>query len=226
MLDSLANNIKLINQKLSGSSARLVAVTKTQPISVLKLAYQLGLKCFGENKVQEMVEKYEALPKDIEWHMIGHLQTNKVKYIASFVSLIHSVDSFKLLQEINKQGLKNQRVINCLLQVYIASEETKFGLDEPELLELMDSEELKSLQNIKIVGLMGMASNTEKVELIIQEFKRLKSIFDSLNQKLAPENVLLAELSMGMSGDFEYAIDQGSTLVRIGSALFGNRVYL
>ena len=186
-------------------------------------AYNAGLRRFGENKVQEMVEKYNQLPADIEWHLIGHLQTNKVKYMAPFVNYIHSVDSLKLLSEINKQAAKNERVINCFLQVFIATEETKFGLNPTELLEILESVELKTFENIKITGLMGMASNTDDDQKIASEFENLKQLFDTLKIKYKTKNIEFEELSMGMSSDFEIAIKHGATMVRVGSALFGNR---
>jgi pyridoxal phosphate enzyme (YggS family) len=200
----------------------LVAVSKTKPVADLMEAYDAGQRIFGENKIQEMTDKWEQMPKDIEWHMIGHVQTNKVKYMAEYVSLIHGVDSLKLLKEINKQALKHNRKIDCLLQIYIADEETKFGLDETELLELINSKEFKELHNIQIVGLMGMATFTENQNQIKAEFQHLKTIFDTINNQ---ENLNLETLSMGMSGDYELAIKCGSTMVRIGSSIFGNRNY-
>jgi PLP dependent protein len=226
MAINIANNLELIKDKLLNTNAKLIAVTKTRPIETLMNLYNLDFKRFGENKVQELVDKYEALPKDIEWHLIGHLQTNKVKYIAPFVSLIHSVDSIKLLEEINKQGFKNQRTIPCLLQIYIAKEETKFGLSEMEVTDIFTSEKLKQFENINIIGLMGMASNTDDKEIITAEFKRLKIFFDKLQAQFKAPNINLTELSMGMSGDFEIAASQGSTMVRVGSAIFGERDYL
>jgi PLP dependent protein len=223
MANSIAQNILLVNKKLEGTAAKLIAVTKTKPISDLMQAYEVGFKRYGENKVQEMVEKYEAMPKDIEWHMIGHLQSNKVKYIAPFVSLIHSVDSIKLLQEINKQASKYGRIIPCLLQMYIATEETKFGLNLAELQDLLTSKEFEQLDNIKIVGLMGMASFSTDTKLVKNEFKSLKNIFETVSKKHVGNNIKWEEISMGMSGDYELAIAEGSTLVRIGSALFGSR---
>lgn len=202
----------------------LIAVSKTQPASSIMEAYQAGQRAFGENKIQEMTEKFDILPKDIEWHMIGHLQSNKVKYMAHFVHLIHGVDSFKTLKEINKQALKHNRVINCLLEVKIASEETKFGLSFDEVEQLLKSEELKNLKNINIQGLMGMASFTENNEIIRAEFKTLKTLFDSL-QKYKSFNVNPTILSMGMSGDYKIAIEEGSTMIRVGSAIFGSRNY-
>lgn len=221
---SIAENIQQIEAEIA-PNARLIAVTKTKPIEMLLEAYQAGFKRYGENKVQEMVSKYEQLPKDIEWHLIGHLQSNKVKYMASFVVMIHSVDSLKLLQEINKQAAKNNRVIDCLLQLFIAQEETKFGLSEEEALELLLSDELKAMQNVRIAGLMGMASNTEDENQVRLEFKKLKQFFERLNNQsqLFPSNVVLKEISMGMSGDYAIAVEEGSTLVRVGSAIFGSR---
>ncbi len=206
------------------STATLVAVSKTKPISDLLEAYDAGQRIFGENKIQEMAEKWEAMPKDIEWHMIGHVQTNKVKFMAPFVSLIHGVDSLKLLQEINKQAKKNNRTIDCLLQMYIAEEETKFGLDEKELDEILQfiQNDKNEMKNIRVVGLMGMATFTDNQTQIEKEFTRLKSIFDTTNQLLT-SNFQLLTLSMGMSGDYQLAIGCGSTMVRIGSSIFGGR---
>jgi PLP dependent protein len=221
---NIAKNIEKINSSLSGTDARLIAVTKTKPIQDLQEAYQANCKIFGENKVQEMVQKWEVLPKDIEWHLIGHLQSNKVKYMAPFVSVIHSIDSLKLLQEVDKQALKNNRTIDCLLQIYIAQEETKFGLSQEEALEVLASEEFKLLQNIRIVGVMGMATNTDDQEQVRLEFRSLKLFFDQLKSTLpAMNNVSLKEISMGMSGDYLIATEEGSTLVRVGSAIFGSR---
>jgi pyridoxal phosphate enzyme (YggS family) len=220
---SIKENIARIEQEIAGKS-RLIAVTKTLPVEVLQETYDAGFKVFGENKVQELVAKYELLPKDIEWHLIGHLQTNKVKYITSFVTMIHSVDSFKLLAEINKQAAKSERAIDCLLQIYIANEETKFGLSFEEATALISSEELKKLSNIRIVGLMGMATNTEEDNQIRAEFRSLKVFFESC-KSLENERVVMRELSMGMSGDYLMATEEGSTLVRVGSAIFGNRNY-
>lgn len=202
----------------------LIAVTKTHPVEKLKEVYAAGHKVFGENKVQEMTEKYEQLPKDIEWHLIGHLQSNKVKFIAPFVSLIHSVDSLKLLQEINKQAQKNKRTINCLLQLYIANEETKFGLSYEEVDQLITSAEFKALQNIIIIGLMGMASNTKNEAQIRSEFQSLHNFYIKHN-KLSTFNFELSILSMGMSSDYKIAIEEGSTMIRVGSLIFGERQY-
>ena len=199
----------------------LVAVSKTKSNEAILEAYQAGQRIFGENKVQELTEKYESLPKDIEWHMIGHLQSNKVKYIAPFVSLIHGVDSFKLLKEINKRAAQNERVINCLLQIHIAEEDTKFGFDEKEVIELIKSEAFQHLKNIKVVGLMGMATFTDDENQIRKEFKSLKKLFD----KLQISNHQFQILSMGMSGDYQIAIEEGSTMIRVGSSIFGERNY-
>lgn len=220
-MPSIAENIAQIENGLK-SGTRLIAVTKTKPEEMLMEAYQAGSKLFGENKVQEMAAKYEALPKDIEWHMIGHLQTNKVKYMAPFVSLVHSVDSLKLLKEINKEAIKNNRVINCLLQIFIAREETKFGLSEEEAAEILKSEELQSYNSVRIIGLMGMASNTDDESKIRSEFRGLKNLFESFKQ-FESAQVEMKELSMGMSGDYPIAVEEGSTLVRVGSAIFGSR---
>ena len=193
----------------------LVAVSKTRQNSAIIEAYQLGQRIFGENKVQELVQKFEELPKDINWHMIGHLQTNKVKFIAPFISLIHGVDSVKLLKEINKKAKQNNRVIDCLLQVHIATESTKFGFDIPKVNEAIDS--ANEYQNIRIVGLMGMATFTDNKQQVIQEFSSLKIVFDTV------KNEHITTLSMGMSGDYQLAIEQGSNMVRVGSAIFGHR---
>ena len=199
----------------------LVAVSKTKPLPDLQEAYDAGQRIFGENKIQEMSQKWEELPKDIQWHMIGHVQRNKVKYMAEFVSLIHGVDSLKLLKEINKQAVKHDRIIACLLQIHIAKEETKFGLDEKELLELLNSDSFKTLKNIEINGLMGMATFTDNQKQVKEEFCSLKSIFNNTKDILPNINIL----SMGMSGDYTMAIEEGSTMVRIGSSIFGNRNY-
>lgn len=218
---SITNNLNEIKATLP-PEVTLVAVSKTKPVTDLMEAYEAGQRIFGENKIQEMTEKWEQMPKDIQWHMIGHVQTNKVKYMAPYVSLIHGVDSFKLLKEINKQAAKNNRIIDCLLQIYIAEEESKFGLDENELNDILLSEEFKNLENIKIVGLMGMATFTDNQLQIKKEFSKLKSLFDKTRQ-LTTENCQLSTLSMGMSGDYHIAISCGSTMVRIGSSIFGHR---
>jgi pyridoxal phosphate enzyme (YggS family) len=217
----IANNLLRIKSALP-EQVTLVAVSKTKPVSDLMEAYEAGQRIFGENKIQEMAEKWEQMPKDIQWHMIGHVQTNKVKFMALFVSLIHGVDSLKLLQEINKQALKNNRIIDCLLQIHIAEEETKFGLDEEELTSLLSSNDFQELKNIRIVGLMGMATFTDNKDQIKKEFLHLKTIFDK-TKKLKTENCQLETISMGMSGDYQLAIECGSTMVRIGSSIFGGR---
>lgn len=221
----IAMNLVDFQSKLQGSNCQLVAVSKTKPEEDIMQAYNAGMKVFGENKVQELSRKYESLPKDIEWHMIGHLQSNKVKYIAPFVHLIHGVDSLKLLKEINKQGNKNNRTINCLLQIHIADEETKFGLSKDELFELLKSDTLRELSNIKIIGLMGMATNTDDENQIRLEFKSLKALFDEVVGQDTATQVEMQEISMGMSGDYGIAIEEGSTLIRVGSAIFGARNY-
>jgi PLP dependent protein len=220
---SIQNNLRSIQASLP-EKVTLVAVSKTKPVSDLMEAYEAGQRIFGENKIQEMTEKWEAMPKDIQWHMIGHVQTNKVKYMAPFVSLIHGVDSLKLLQEINKQAQKNSRIIDCLLQIYIAEEESKFGLDEKELETIFEfiQEEKNEMNHIRIVGLMGMATFTNNTAQVEKEFSRLKTIFDSYSN-LNTRNCQLNTLSMGMSGDYQLAIKCGSTMVRIGSSIFGGR---
>ena len=218
---SIKDNLLQIKSQLP-ENVTLVAVSKTKPVSDLMEAYNAGQRIFGENKIQEMTEKWEQMPKDIQWHMIGHVQTNKVKYMAEYVSLIHGVDSLKLLQEINKQAAKHNRVIDCLLQIYIAEEESKFGLDEKELEEILHFVQNDKLKNIKIVGLMGMATFTDNQSQIKKEFLNLKSTFDKINS-LSIVNYQLSIISMGMSGDYKLAIECGSTMVRIGSSIFGNR---
>jgi len=223
---AIAEQISLINKQLNDSTARLIVVTKTRSIEELQETYAAGAIEFGENRVQEMVEKQAVLPKDILWHQIGHLQTNKVKYIAPFVHLIHSVDSLNLLKEINKQAAKNERVIDCLLQIYIATEESKFGLDFAEAETLLEDPAFAELQHIRIVGLMGMASFTADEEQIRQEFQSLADFFQKLkNNKTGVATGLVEwiELSMGMSGDYLIAAELGATLVRVGSAIYGPR---
>ncbi len=200
----------------------LVAVSKTKPVPLVMEAYEAGQRIFGENKVQELVSKYEEMPKDIEWHMIGHLQSNKVKYIAPFVHLIHGIDSLKLLKEVNKQAQKNGRIQDCLLQFHIAEEETKFGFSEEEAIEMIQSSEFRELENIRIVGVMGMATFTENETQIRKEFTRLKQIFDHLHKDYFT-SVSFNTISMGMSGDYQLAIEEGSTMVRVGSSIFGRR---
>ncbi|MDH2207552.1 MULTISPECIES: YggS family pyridoxal phosphate-dependent enzyme [Empedobacter] len=216
---SIQENLKTIEATIP-AHVTLVAVSKTKPVEDLQEAYAAGMRDFGENKIQEMCDKYEVLPKDIRWHMIGHVQTNKVKYMAPFVHLIHGVDSLKLLKEIHKQAEKNNRVIDVLLQQFIADEETKFGLDQEEIQQIMQ-EEVQHLPNVRVVGLMGMATFTEDENQIREEFRSLKSNFDSLKNNF--ENLTI--LSMGMSGDYQIAIEEGSTMVRIGSSIFGHRNY-
>lgn len=218
---SIDTNLRCIKEQLP-SHVILVAVSKTKPIEALLEAYHAGQRVFGENKIQEMTQKWEVLPKDIEWHMIGHIQTNKVKYMAPYVSLIHGVDSLKVLQEINKQAKKNQRVINCLLQIHIAEEETKFGFDAEEIDQLITSQSLTDLEHVKIVGLMGMATFTDNKTQIRNEFTLLKNLFDRL-KTTKKSNFDLRILSMGMSNDYEIAIACGSNMIRIGSSIFGAR---
>jgi len=221
-MNSIQENINKIKQNIP-NYVTIIAVSKFQPIEKIQSAYDAGHRDFGENYVQEMVDKYQLLPKDIHWHFIGHLQTNKVKYIVPFVHLIHSVDSLKLLKEINKQAEKNQRVVSCLLQIHIAEEETKFGLSSQEALDILSSEELKSFQFIKIKGLMGMATNTNNTEQIKKEFLSLKSLFDQFKNTLHLPNVQFEILSMGMSNDYPIAIECGSNAIRIGTLIFGER---
>jgi pyridoxal phosphate enzyme (YggS family) len=222
---SIAKNLTQIKTQLP-AHVTLVAVSKTKPVSDLMEAYNAGQRIFGENKIQEMTEKWEQMPKDIEWHMIGHVQSNKVKFMAEYVSLIHGVDSMKLLQEINKQAKKHNRVIDCLLQIHIAKEETKFGLDEEELNEILKQvqHDKSEFENIRIVGLMGMATFTENQNQIEKEFNHLKAIFDKVAASKDAIN-RVSIISMGMSGDYQLAISCGSTMVRIGSSIFGNRNY-
>ncbi|MBS1611818.1 MAG: YggS family pyridoxal phosphate-dependent enzyme [Bacteroidetes bacterium] len=212
-----------ITQELDKYGAKLVAVSKTKPAEDIQALYNQGQRIFGENKVQEMTAKHEQLPKDIHWHLIGHLQTNKVKYIAPYVSLIHSVDSLKLLQEIDKQAEKNNRTIDCLLQIFIADEETKFGLSKEELHQLLSSAEYQSLQHIRIRGLMGMATNTDDEAKIESEFEGLKQLHAELKAKYFSHTDTFSQLSMGMSSDYHLALKHGATLVRVGSMLFGER---
>jgi hypothetical protein len=219
---SVAKNLKAIQEEIS-KQVTVVAVSKTKPVESIMEAYESGHTVFGENKVQELAAKYNELPDDIEWHMIGHLQRNKVKYIAPFVSLIHSVDSLRLLKEINKEAKKNHRIIDCLFQVYIAKEESKFGLNEEELRALLESVDFKELTNIRMKGLMGMATFTNNPEVLRNEFRALKTLFDQLKSDYFSEQMFFKELSMGMSNDYKIAIEEGSTMVRIGSLIFGER---
>lgn len=220
---SIAQNLNNIKSQLP-EHVTLVAVSKTKPVSDLMEAYNAGQRIFGENKIQEMVEKYEQMPKDIQWHMIGHVQRNKVKYMASFVSLIHGVDNFKLLKEINKQAQKHDRVIPCLLQIKIASEESKFGMTSVDAKNILNSADFSELKNIKIVGLMGMATFTEDKTQLKTEFNQLTQAFNSL-KAFKTNNCELTTISMGMSGDYKLAIDCGSTMIRVGSSIFGARNY-
>ena len=221
----IKENITTIKSSLP-EDVTLVAVSKTKPISDLQEAYDGGQRVFGENKAQEMATKFEALPKDIKWHMIGHLQRNKVKYLAAFVDLIHGVDSLRLLKEINKQAEKENRQIHCLLQARIAKEETKFGLPFDEIRTLLTSEAFKSMKHVKIVGLMGMATFTDNEDQLNEEFAGLKNLFEELQEAPITSNCDIKTLSMGMSGDYEIAIKNGSNMVRIGSAIFGARNYI
>lgn len=221
----IQENLSHIKSTFKNPDCLLVVVSKTRSIEEIMAAYDAGIRDFGENKVQEMAEKQPQLPADIRWHMIGHLQRNKIKYISSFVHLVQGVDSFKLLKAIDKEARKVGRVISCLLQIHIAKEENKFGFDENELFELIQSEEIKSLQHIKVLGLMGMATNTKDEETVRAEFSGLKKLMDSLNQNNLPPTFDLKEISMGMSADYIIGQEEGSTMVRIGSAIFGNRNY-
>ncbi len=216
-------NLEQVKKTFKNPDCLLVAVSKTKPLEDLKAAYACGIRDFGENKVQEIQAKQPEMPADTRWHMIGHLQSNKVKYIAPFVHLIHGVDSFKLLKEINKQGKKIDRIIPVLLQIHIAEEESKFGFDEAEVLEMLGNEDFKAFTHVSIKGLMGMATFTENETQIRKEFKSLKALFENLKSKDLPAFVQLKELSMGMSGDYLIAQEEGSTMVRIGSAIFGSR---
>lgn len=222
---TITKNLEDIKSKLP-ESVQLVAVSKTKPVEDLEEAYAAGQRVFGENKVQELEQKFNQLPKDIKWHMIGHLQTNKVKYIAPFVHLIHAVDSIKLLKTINKEAAKNNRTINCLLQFHIAEEQSKFGLTLEEAKELLQSDEYASFQNINIIGVMGMATFTDNTTQVSNEFKNLKNIFKELKNGFFNQKNDFKEISMGMSDDYPIAIQQGSTMVRVGSHIFGRRNYI
>ena len=221
---SIADNIKRLKNETDTIKVQLIAVSKTKPEDEIMEAYDAGQRVFGENMVQELVDKHEHLPKDIQWHLIGHLQSNKVKYIAPFVSMIQSVDSLKLLQEIDKHAQKHNRVIDCLLQVHIADEETKFGLGFDETIELLRSEEFAVLKNVRIRGLMGIATNTENEKQIKEEFYELKTFSDGIKQSFFRKDDSFDTLSMGMSSDYKIAIEQGSNMVRLGSTIFGQRV--
>lgn len=220
----IKDNLHKIKNSIS-KEIILVAVSKTKPIIDLQNAYNAGQRVFGENKIQEMVDKFDALPTDIEWHMIGHLQSNKVKYMAHFVNLIHGVDKFKTLKEINKQAKKHNRIINCLLQAKIAKEDSKFGLSFNEIETIINSEEILELKNINIVGFMGMATFTDNQEQLEEEFISLKKFFDTQKTKSLSDNCQLNILSMGMSGDYQLAIKNGSNMIRVGSSIFGSRNY-
>lgn len=220
----IKENLAQVNATIA-PGVRLIAVSKTKPVEDLQQAYDAGQRLFGENKALEMRDKHEVLPKDIEWHFIGHLQTNKIKYIAAYVSLIHSIDSLNLLQAVNKEALKHDRVIDCLLQFHVASEETKFGLDMQEAQALLGSPEFAELKNVRIVGVMGMATNTDDRDLIRREFRTLKGYATELAESFFKDHSEFCEISMGMSGDYQIAMEEGSTLVRVGSAIFGARNY-
>ena len=220
---SIADNISAIKKEIGNTGVKLIAVSKTKPLESITESYEAGQRIFGENMVQELVDKQKNLPKDIEWHLIGHLQTNKVKYIAPFISMIHSVDSMKLLLEINKHALKNNRVIDCLLQLEIADEDTKYGMDLAEAVELLRSDEFKELKNIQICGVMGIATLTENLGMTKEEFYELSTFFKGLKATFFPKDAAFTEISMGMSGDYKLAIEQGSTMIRLGSTIFGNR---
>lgn len=222
---NISENLKRIKEEVP-TKVKLIAVSKTHPKEIIQEVYELGHRIFGENKAQELKEKYKELPKDILWHMIGHLQRNKVKYIAPFVSMIHSVDSLKLLKEINKEALKNNRVIDCLLQIYIAKEDTKFGLEESEAIELLNSEEFSKLKNVRICGLMGIGSITDNREETRKEFKGLNNIFQRIKEEFFSNKDYFSEISMGMSLDYDIAIKEGSTMIRVGSLIFGEREYI
>lgn len=221
---SIQNNINRIKSEIP-NNIKLVTVSKTKPNEDILEAYDIGQRIFGENKVQDLVKKFEDLPKDIEWHFIGHLQTNKIKFIASFISLIHAVDSLKLLKKINSEAIKNNRTINCLLQMHIAKEDTKFGLSFSEIKDILENAEFKKLTNVSIVGLMGMATYSNDENLVKNEFSYLKSCFNDLKESYFSKSDNFKEISMGMSGDYTLAIECGSTMIRVGSSIFGARVY-
>ena len=225
-MEDITENLSQIEHQLQGTDCKLVAVSKTKPQEQILSAYHVGQRVFGENKVQELVDKHSALPDDIDWHMIGHLQTNKVKQIAPFVSMIHAVDSLKLLSEINKRAAQNNRVIKCLFQVHIADEQSKFGLDEHTLLEIIHSADFDQMQHIRMMGLMGMATNTDDLDQVRSEFKGLRVLFGTVKREIGEKpNLAFKEVSMGMSGDWQIAVEEGSTLIRLGSAIFGTRSY-
>jgi len=221
---SIQSNLHAILSQLP-DNVKLIAVSKTKPVEILRQAYDAGQRIFGENKVQEMITKQPILPGDIEWHFIGHLQTNKVKYIVPFVELIHAVDSIKLLKEIDKQAAKNNRIISCLLQFHIAEESAKFGLDYDEAFTLLNTKDFRLLKNVRITGVMGMSTFTDNMDQVRKEFRTLKKIFDKLKEEFFSEEKQFREISMGMSGDYQIAIEEGSTMVRIGTSIFGEREY-
>lgn len=222
-MSSVVENYYKIKNTLP-ENVKIVVVTKTQPIEKILEIYNIGHKIFGENKVQELKEKKELLPDDVEWHMIGHLQTNKVKYIAPYINLIHSVDSLNLLKIINKEAIKNNRIINCLLQIKIAKEETKYGMSYEELIELLSSNELKELKNIKIIGLMSMATYTDDYSIIRSEYKYFSEVFENIKAMFFKEDINFKEKSIGMSNDYKIALDYGATIIRIGTLIFGERI--
>jgi len=222
---SIKNTLTQLKKELAPYNCQLIAVSKTKPVSDISEAYDCGQRDFGENKVQELVKKYETLPQDIKWHMIGHLQTNKVRYIAPFIHLIHAVDSVKLLTTINKEAKKNSRQINCLLQLHIGDEESKFGMNEEELFSVLDQVNSGEFANVNILGLMGMATNTNDENQISLEFRGLKKLLEKAKNHYHADNLQLQELSIGMSSDFQLALKEGSTMVRIGSSIFGERSY-
>ena len=223
-MTTIQTNLQRVLNELDGSNTRLVAVSKYHPAEAISQAYECGQRIFGESHVQELCAKHENLPADIEWHFIGHLQTNKVKYMAPFITLIHSVDSMRLLHEIDRQAMRCNRTIDCLLQVHVAKEETKFGFTPDELLQALDEGEWKTMAHTRICGLMGMATNTDDTEQIRSEFHTLRQLFDTIHANHMPQPTF-RELSMGMSHDYEIAMSEGSTLVRIGSSIFGDRKY-
>jgi pyridoxal phosphate enzyme (YggS family) len=222
-MNTIADTIHRIQQELTGTSARLVAVTKTHPVALLQEAYDAGSRIFGENRVQEMAAKQPELPADVEWHLIGHLQTNKVKYIAPFVHTIQSIDSLKLLQEVEKQAARYERQIQVLLQFHIAKEETKTGLSLPEAEELLKSAEFRAMRHVRVAGVMGIATNTPDEHQLRREFRELRGYFDKLKSLYFAEDEAFREVSMGMSSDYKLALQEGSTLIRVGSAIFGAR---
>jgi len=224
-MPDLIESLEKFKSEADTFGAKLVAISKTKPVEMVQKAYDSGHRDFGENKVQEMVDKFEALPKDINWHMVGHLQRNKVKYIAPFVHLIHGVDSLKLLREIEKQAKKANRTVNVLLQIHIAKEETKFGLSEDELWRLLNDEYINEIHHVKIVGLMGMATFTSEKSVVRNEFKFLHDLYVRVKEDIDKDAIDFRELSMGMSGDYKIALEQGSSMIRIGSSIFGERNY-